>query len=55
LQGNSKLTEKDVKEIRKCYKRGDKQCGMNALAKKYGVSLSVINKVIGRRTYKNVE
>ena len=55
LQGNSVLTEKEVKEIREIYKSHSKEFGMIALAKKYNVSVSTINKCVGRRSYKNVK
>jgi hypothetical protein len=55
LQGNHVLNEDEVREIRKVYKGHDKQCGMLALAKRYGVSPSVIDKVVRRKSYTNVE
>lgn len=55
LQGNAVLTEEQVREIREIYKPRDKQYGMIALAKKYGVSEPVINRVAHGRSYKNVK
>lgn len=55
LQGNSVLTEKQVKEIRKIYKAHDKKFGMIPLAKKYNVSTSTIDKCVNRRSYKNIK
>ena len=55
MQGNSVLTEGQVIEIRAIYKSHDKNYGMQALAKKYNVSCSVINKVVHYRSYKNVK
>lgn len=55
LQGNHVLTEEEVREIRRIYKGHDKKYGMIPLAKKYNVSISTINKCVGRRSYKNVK
>lgn len=55
LQGNSVLTEEEVKEIRRIYKSHSKEFGMIPLAKKYNVSVSTINKCVGRRSYKNIK
>lgn len=55
LQGRHVLTETQVKEIRRVYKGHDKKFGMFPLAKKYNVSVSTINKCVGRRSYKNVK
>lgn len=55
LQGNAVLTESEVKEIRRIYKARDSEFGMLALADKYGVSSSVINRVVHYRSYKNVK
>lgn len=55
LQGNHVLSEDEVREIRAIYKGHDKEFGMKPLAKKYNVSPSVIDKVVGKRSYKNVE
>ena len=55
MQGSSVLTESQVREIRKLYTPHSKQYGMRALAKKYNVSESVINKVAHYRAYLNVE
>ncbi len=55
LQKKHVLTEKDVKEIRHSYRAHSKETGMIALSKKYGVSISTINKCVGKRSYQNVE
>lgn len=55
LQGNSLLSEEEVKEIRRVYKSHSKEFGMIPLAKKYNVSVSTINKCVGRRSYKNIK
>ncbi len=55
LQGNHVLSEDEVREIRRIYKGHNKKFGMNALAKKYNVSPSVIDKCVRRKSYKNVE
>ena len=51
----AKLTEDDVRYIRKNFKFKDKEFGVVALAKKFNVMPAVISNVIKRRTYKNVE
>ena len=55
LQGNSVLTEDEVREIRRVYKGHDPEYGMKALAKKYGVSEPTIDKCVRRVSYKNVD
>ena len=52
--GNSVLSEEEVKYIRENYKPHSKEYGMIALAEKFNVSISTINKCVGRRSYKNV-
>ena len=52
---NSKLTEDDVREIRKSYKKGIKGYGYQALANKYGVDKTTIANIVNYRTYKNVQ
>lgn len=52
---NSKLTSDDIKEIRKLYVRQSKEYGTVALAKKYGVTDSVIGLIIRNKSYKNVK
>lgn len=49
------LTDEQVREIRNTYIPHDKNFGMKALAKKYGVSESVIKKVANRVSYRDVE
>lgn len=52
--GNSLLSNKEVKMIRNIYKAHSKEFGMIALAKRFNVSVSTINKCVGKRSYKNV-
>lgn len=54
-QVNHVLTTEQVIEIRKIYKAHDKEFGMKALAKKYGVSEPTINRVAHHRSYKNIK
>ncbi len=51
----SKLTEEDVRFIREFYTPKCKVNGCRALAKKYGVTHSIITLVVLRKTYKNIE
>lgn len=51
---NSKLTDDDVRAIRKNYKRYSKEFGTVALAKKYNVTHRVINLIVNNKSYKNV-
>lgn len=51
---SSKLTEENVKEIRKTYIKGDLEFGASALAKKYGVDHKAIVSIIQRKTWKGV-
>jgi len=51
----SKLTDDDVKKIRKCYIRGSTKFGTVALGKKYGVTNRVIGLVVRNKSYKNVK
>jgi len=53
--GNSVLTEGDVREIRRRYKSRSKQNGMRALAREYGVSESVIDRIVRGVSYRNVK
>lgn len=48
------LTEKEVIEVRKTYIPGDKEYGVSALAKKYGVKYVTITKIIGGKTWKHL-
>ena len=49
------LTEEQVIEIRSIYKPRSKEFGMRALAIKYGVSDSTIDKCVRRKSYQNVK
>ncbi len=50
----SKLTENDVRYIRKIYRPHDRKFGAIALAKKFSVSRYTIYSIISGKTYKNV-
>lgn len=50
-----KLTNEDVDFIRKVYVPGSPLLGRSALAKKYGVSPSAIQRVIHKNTWKHLE
>ena len=50
----SKLTEDDVRYIRKFYRAHDRKFGAIALAKKFGVSKYTIYNIITGKTYKNI-
>jgi hypothetical protein len=51
--GLSKLTEKDIREIRRLYET--KEMNVSELSKRHGVARSVIYKAISRVTWKHVE
>ena len=53
--GKAVLSEQDVKELRSSYIPHDKDFGMRALARKYGVSEPTINRVVHNRSYKNIK
>lgn len=42
LNGRSKLTVENVRTIKAIYRKGDKDCGATALAKRYGVARQTI-------------
>ena len=50
--GNHKLTQNDVDEIRKIYIKGDELFGGAALAKEYGVSVSTICRIARNEIWK---
>ena len=50
-----KLTEEQVREIRKVYKARDRKFGGEALARKYGVDDTVISWVANNKSYKDVK
>lgn len=54
LNGNHVLEIEEVKEIRRIYKPRSKEFGMRALAKKYNVSESTIDKLVRNKTYKEI-
>lgn len=54
-RGNAhKLTEKQVKEIRKVYKKGDLDYGQSALGKKYGVAHGSIAAIVKGKSWKHI-
>lgn len=52
---NAKLTDEQVKEIRKLYVPQSKEFGTVALGKKYGVTNRVIGLIVNGKAYKNVK
>lgn len=52
---NAKLTDEQVKEIRKTYVRNSREFGTVALAKKYGVTNRVIGLITRGLAYKNIK
>ena len=52
--GTSKLTDKDVLEIRHIYQKGSLEYGQSALSKKYGVSHIAIGCVVRGETWKHL-
>lgn len=52
---NAKLTDEEVKEIRKSYIPYSKEFGTVALAKKYGVTNRVIGLIVKNKAYKNIK
>ena len=51
--GNSILTQEDIRYIRNNYKANSKEFGCRALAKKFNVDHSTISRIINGKTYKN--
>ena len=49
---NAKLTENQVKEIRKKYQKG--KISFTKLGKEYGVSGTTVSRIIKNQIYKNV-
>lgn len=54
LNKNAKLNEVAVKLIRKTYKKGDRQCGARALARKFGVSSTAIRMCLRGRSWNSI-
>ena len=52
---NAKLTDEQVREIRKLYVPQSKEFGTVALGKKYGVTNRVIGLIVNGKAYKNVK
>lgn len=51
---NCKLTNEDVKEIKRVYIKGSRTFGSYALAKQYGVDASAIQKIVNGKFRRNV-
>lgn len=51
----SKLTDDQVREIRRTFVKGDRQFGASALSRKYGVTHRVIRLVVNGESYKNIQ
>lgn len=50
----AKLTESDVQEIRRTYKKGDLTFGQSALGKKYGISHTQIGNIVRGESWKSL-
>ena len=50
--GRSKITKEIVEEMRKVCIPGDKEYGIRALARKYGISSTAANAIINNKTWK---
>ena len=50
----ARLTEKEIKEIRKKYTYGHRETGFHVLSKIYGVGKTTIWRIIKRKTWKHV-
>jgi len=53
--GGHKLTEQEVLQIRKEYKKGDRNYSYHALGKKYNVNWCTIQAIISRRLWKHLK
>lgn len=53
--GNAKLSESQVQEIRQIYVKGSREFGTVALSKKYGVSQPHISKVVLAKAWRTIE
>jgi hypothetical protein len=51
---SSKLTERDVNEIRRIYKSGSSEFGSKPLARRYGVSSTTVRKIVKREKWRYV-
>ena len=51
----SNFTPEQVREIRRLYVRGSHEFSSVALAKKFGVAISTIKRIVNGKSYKNVE
>lgn len=55
LKDKSKLTDDEVRYVRKVHKARDKEFSSTALAAKYGTSVVAMNKIVKGETYKHVK
>ena len=53
--GMHKLTESDVLKIRAEYRKGDRECSLHALGRKYGVSWCTIQGIVTGRLWSHVK
>jgi hypothetical protein len=51
---NCKLTDEDVKEIKRRYIKGSRTFGSYALAKEYGVNATTIQKIVNGKFRRNI-
>ena len=51
---DAKLNEEQVREIRKTYIANNKKYSTRALARKYGVHPSIIQRIVNNKAYKNI-
>ena len=51
---SAKLSEDEVREIRRSYKKGCRIYGCRALARRYGVSHGVISRILSRKIWAHV-
>lgn len=52
--GKAKLTDDDIRYIRKHYKKGTHAFGLKTLARKFNVNISTIARIVKYKVYKNV-
>lgn len=49
------FTAEQIREIRRIFIKGDHEYGMNALARKFGVGVATIQRIVNGERYKNVK
>lgn len=52
---NRAFTDEQIREIRNSYKKGSKDFGIKALAKKWGINESSMSMIVNRVSYQDVE